>query len=100
MKKTLVISDRFPLPENSGADIRTMNLARYFASLGPVDIAYLSDLRSGPVQAEGAGEDLEKDDIFSGKHCLQKLEYPISLRGRFGISVRGFPYPVREYSKA
>ncbi|MBR0717992.1 glycosyltransferase [Bradyrhizobium liaoningense] len=100
MKKTLVISDRFPLPERSGADIRTMNLARYFASLGPVDIAYLSDLRSGPVQAERADEYLGKDDIFSGKYCLQKLEYPRSLRGRFGISVRGFPYPVREYSNA
>lgn len=100
MKKTLVISDRFPLPERSGADIRTMNLARYFASLGPVDIAYLSDVRAGSVQAEGAEEDLGKDDIFSAKYRLQKLEYPRTLRGRFGISVRGFPYPVREYSKA
>lgn len=95
-----MISDRYPLPEKSGADIRTMNLARYFASLGSVDIAYLSDLRSGPVQAEAAEEDLGQDDIFSGKYCLQKLEYPRTLRGRFGISVRGFPYPVREYSKA
>ncbi|UVO30854.1 glycosyltransferase family 4 protein [Bradyrhizobium arachidis] len=95
-----MISDRFPLPEKSGADIRTMNLARYFASLGPIDIAYLSNLHSGSVHAEGAEEDFEKDDIFSGKYRLQKLEYPSSLRGRFGISVRGFPYPVREYSKA
>lgn len=95
-----MISDRYPLPEKSGADIRTMNLARYFASLGSVDIAYLSHLHSDPAQAKAAEEDLGRDDIFSGKYCLQKLEYPTTLRGRFGISVRGFPYPVREYSKA
>ncbi|MCA1545756.1 glycosyltransferase [Bradyrhizobium sp. BRP19] len=100
MKKTLVISDRYPLPEKFGADIRTMNLARYFAGLGPVDIAYLSDLPSGLRQMAGAGGHLEKDDVFFGKYCLQKLEYPRTLRGRFGMSVRGFPYPVREYSKA
>lgn len=100
MKKTLVISDRYPLPERSGADIRTMNLARYFASLGSVDIAYLSNLHSGSAEAEAAAGELGQDDIFSGKYCLQKLEYPRTLRARFGSLVRGFPYPVTEYSKA
>lgn len=38
--KTLVIAHKYPLPENSGDRIRTMNFARYFSSTGRVDILY------------------------------------------------------------
>jgi glycosyltransferase involved in cell wall biosynthesis len=91
MKKTLIISDSFPLPECCGSHMRTMNLVRYFASLGPVEVAY---------HEKGAREGSEKDEIFSARHWLQKLEYPMSFPGRFGMLIRGFPYPIREYGKA
>ena len=40
MLKTLIIAPFFPLPENSGGNIRTMNFARYFLKRGSVDILY------------------------------------------------------------
>lgn len=40
MTTTLIICPRYPLPELTGADMRTMHFVRYFRQLGPVDIAY------------------------------------------------------------
>ena len=40
MKKTLIICNHYPLPENVGANIRTMNFVRFFLNHGTVDIAY------------------------------------------------------------
>jgi glycosyltransferase involved in cell wall biosynthesis len=38
--KTLVYSDLYPLPENIGTRMRTMNFVRYFKRLGEVDLVY------------------------------------------------------------
>jgi glycosyltransferase involved in cell wall biosynthesis len=38
MLKTLIIAPYYPIPENSGGNIRTMNFARYFLKHGDVDI--------------------------------------------------------------
>lgn len=38
MLKTLITAPYYPLPENSGGNIRTMNFARYFLKHGDVDI--------------------------------------------------------------
>lgn len=40
MKKTLLIVTHHPLPEASGSSMRTMHFVRFFAKLGPVDLAY------------------------------------------------------------
>lgn len=40
--KTLVITYTYPLPENGGEKIRTMNFVRYFKRLGNVDILFYS----------------------------------------------------------
>jgi glycosyltransferase involved in cell wall biosynthesis len=40
MKKTLIICSQYPLPENTGANIRSMNFVHFFKNLGSVDIAY------------------------------------------------------------
>lgn len=45
MKKTLIITNKYPLPEDTGTNIRTMNFARYFKSMGIVDIAHRDLLR-------------------------------------------------------
>lgn len=41
MKKILIICNKYPLPENTGTNIRTMNFVRFFQSLGDIDIAHL-----------------------------------------------------------
>jgi polysaccharide biosynthesis protein PslH len=38
--KTLLYSDLYPLPENIGTRMRTMNFVRYFKKLGEVDLVY------------------------------------------------------------
>lgn len=40
MKKTLIICSHYPLPEATGANMRTMHFVRFFQQLGSVDIAY------------------------------------------------------------
>lgn len=41
--KILVIASQYPLPENGGNRIRTMNFVRYFKKHGDVDLAYYQD---------------------------------------------------------
>lgn len=40
MKKILIISGRYPLPEDNGSSIRTMNFVRFFEKQGHVDLVY------------------------------------------------------------
>jgi glycosyltransferase involved in cell wall biosynthesis len=40
MKKTLLICGHYPLPENNGGSMRTMNFVHFFRKYGRVDIAY------------------------------------------------------------
>ncbi len=42
MTKTLLISPKYPLPEDNGSAIRSMNFVRYFKQYGTVDILCLS----------------------------------------------------------
>lgn len=41
MKRILIICNKYPFPENTGTNIRTMNFVRFFQTLGEIDIAHL-----------------------------------------------------------
>jgi len=87
MKKILIICGRYPLPENTGTSMRTMNFVKYFKTHGSVDIAY-SELPPGAI----AG-----NPIFSEEYFLRQKEYPRLFFGRLLAFLRGQPYPVRVY---
>jgi len=85
MSKYLVICNIYPLPENLGANIRTMNYVRVFEKLGEVDLAYTGgDAQAGPNKG-----------IFSKEYHLKQIEYPNDLSGRAYYAVKGLPYPVK-----
>ena len=50
--KTLLFSDLYPLPENIGTRMRTMNFVRFFKKLGEVDLVYH---RTGSEKNAGKG---------------------------------------------
>lgn len=50
--RTLVFSDLYPLPENIGTRMRTMNFVRFFKKLGEVDLVYH---RTGAENSTGQG---------------------------------------------
>jgi glycosyltransferase involved in cell wall biosynthesis len=88
MKKTIIVCDYYPLPENSGGFIRTMNFARFFKKYGTVDIAYPDeDCGIKPGQS-----------IFSNKYLLGRTDYPLNLINRIGAVLTGRPYPIRAYN--
>ncbi len=89
MKKTLIICSTYPLPENTGANIRTMNFVRFFQNIGPVDIAYSSLLEDG---RPGNG-------IFSGEHYLEKENYPVHRWGWTRALLQRQPYPIRKFKE-
>lgn len=43
--KFLIVTDVYPLPENSGGNIRTMHFARYFRKYGEVDLIHYNKMR-------------------------------------------------------
>jgi len=86
MKKTLVICPEYPLPENSGANIRTMNFVRYFMQFGPIDIAYYRILSK-----------TEKvNSIFLNKYLLEPTDISKSFKRRLisGV-ISGVPIPLK-----
>ncbi len=89
MKKTIVICGVYPLPENTGTNIRTMNFIRFFKQVGSVEIAYIYPSPDGKIE----------NTIFANEYVLQKDTYPKSFLGRFKAVLRGQPYPIRSYSK-
>jgi glycosyltransferase involved in cell wall biosynthesis len=97
MNKTLLICDLYPIPENIGSNMRTMNLVRFFQSYGSVDIAYTTvDVSYTAALADAEG----KKQIFSREYILRKKDYPKSFISRFFMLVKGVPYPIREYDDA
>jgi hypothetical protein len=62
MKKTLIVCEYYPSPQNIGSSIRTLNFARYFRSIGTVDIAYSALFADGKIG----------NQIFSKEYLLEK----------------------------
>ena len=90
MKKTLLICGQYPLPENSGTNIRTMNFVRFFLQYGSVDLAY-SNLR----QIVGV-----ENSVFSHVYNLKIEDYK-NFQGRLIrlLKLREMPSPVINYCK-
>ena len=90
MKKTLIVCGEYPLPENNGSSIRTMNFLRFFKEHGPVDLAY----------SEGAKALEANNKTFRNEYPLRKVDYPERIAGRVRMMLKGLPYPVRRYETA
>jgi glycosyltransferase involved in cell wall biosynthesis len=84
MNLNLVISNGYPLPENSGAKIRTMNYVRVLKKIGRVELCYTSSF----VQSQ------MNSNMFSKEYHLWKKEYPSSVIDRVHFAVWGLPYPI------
>ena len=78
--KSLVIAHKYPLPENSGDRIRTMNFVRYLSRSGRVDVLYFHRGDSGGTPDFSFGEELFVDK-YQGTHgtklsqLYEKLRY-------------------------
>ncbi len=90
--KTLIICSHYPLPENIGSNMRTMNFARFFRKYGTVDIAY-----SNTLHGEGEGGSF----LFSNEYFLRK-ESCGGLQKRLmrWINVRSRPLQIARYDTA
>ena len=90
MKKTLLICGQYPLPENSGTNIRTMNFVRFFLQYGSVDLVY-----SNLMQIVGV-----ENSVFSHVYNLKIEDYK-NFKGRLirFIKMKGMPIPVSNYCK-
>lgn len=91
MKKTLLICGRYPLPEDHGSPMRTMNFARFFMNHGSVDIAYSK-------VSPGARRD---DALFSNGILLKKEEFGKNYKNRVLrlVRLRKIPLPVFEFCR-
>ena len=86
MKRTLLICEKYPLPEKQGSSIRTMNFARFFKNYGPVDVAYSGILPGAKVNK----------DIFSHEFCLENEKVPNIYRW---LRIKWQPVQIIKYSK-
>jgi glycosyltransferase involved in cell wall biosynthesis len=88
MKKTLLICEKYPLPEQFGGGMRTMNFVRFFSAFSQVDIAY-----------QTASPGLKGEDTpFTKEYLLKRNDFPRTNGQHFGRALRGIPYPAVEYS--
>ena len=86
MSATLIICPHYPLPESTGANLRTMHFARYFHRLGPVDIAHILP----------RGDAKETGDLFREVLSLPYLS--LRFRHRFLLGLfSGRPPAVYRY---
>ncbi len=95
---TLIYSDLYPLPENIGTRMRTMNFVRYFKKLGEVDLVYH---RTGAENTSGQGP-------FRKEYRIEKRSAPekngnISRYGDFNERIRRLadrrPWIVADWPK-
>ena len=91
MKKTLLICREYPLPEDHGSSMRTMNFVRFFRNYGTIDIAY----SFVPNNTPGG------DSIFSKEYFLENKGPSKSFK-RLLISgfLKGVPVPVYDIGNA
>lgn len=86
MKKTLLICGHYPLPENIGTNIRTMNIVRFFLQYGSVDIAF----------SHIDPETESNNHIFSNEYCL-KRESSAGYMNYLYRFITGLPLPIHNY---
>ena len=81
--KTLIYASLYPLPENIGTRMRTMNFVRFFNTLGAVDLVYH---RTGSEDQAGNGP-------FRNEFMIEKLDVPEKSGG--GLLDRDFRNRIR-----
>lgn len=90
MKKTLIICGTYPLPENIGTNMRTMNFVRFFRKIGTVDIAYSKTI---------PGE--QKDNLIFSNKIFLKIEGNINDLPNWpskALKMRRMPWPIIKFS--
>jgi glycosyltransferase involved in cell wall biosynthesis len=92
MKKTLVICGRYPLPEDHGSPMRTMNFVRFFKNYGQVDVAY----------SRSSGGEEEGRTVFNNSYYFKKNKLPRKFleRVKRSLSLHRIPLPIEGYDAA
>jgi glycosyltransferase involved in cell wall biosynthesis len=88
LKRTLLICEKYPLPENFGGGMRTMNFVRSLAGISAVEIAY--------CERETAAQ--MPDDPFADGHLLNLAPIPKKYHQHLSKFGKGIPHPIREYT--
>jgi glycosyltransferase involved in cell wall biosynthesis len=81
MKKFLILSEIYPIPENTGMHKRTMLFARYFRKYGDVDIIY---------SKKTSDENLD-NDIFRKEICIERENKNYSRYDEIKYLLLGYP---------
>ena len=91
MEKTLLICDHYPLPENIGMNMRTMNFVRFFRDYGTVDVAY--SIASPGVESG--------NPIFNNEFYLQGENSSKRFQKRLlrWINIKDRPLPISRYNE-
>jgi glycosyltransferase involved in cell wall biosynthesis len=89
MKNSLLICRVYPLPENLGTSIRTMNFVRFFQNYGTVDIAYSYQSTREQVA----------NSPFSNEFLLNNASTSFEKRLINGF-IKGVPVPVHDFHNA
>lgn len=84
MRNNLLICDSYPLPEISGADMRTMHYARALTRLGNLDIAFRSYDQHADLVAS----------IFCHKYHLETIQHPKGALRKMYYNCKNIPYPI------
>jgi glycosyltransferase involved in cell wall biosynthesis len=89
MKKTLLICTHYPLPENIGTSIRTMNFVRFFKKYGSVDIGYSQVLDQNQIG----------NPIFSNEFRLETKNFSNIKTRLINRLITGCPIPIYQFSE-
>lgn len=88
--KILVISNGYPLPEDHGTNMRTMNFVRYFQKYGSIDLAYK---KQKPLNCNST-------NVFSREHYIEQRQTARgdrnSLKKRLSRFLRRLPWYIDE----
>ncbi|MEW6600604.1 MAG: glycosyltransferase [Nitrospirota bacterium] len=87
MKKTLLICGHYPLPENIGSNMRTMNFVRFFLKYGTIDIAF-SHVSKGVETG---------NPPFSNEIFLRRKYFSNKFIGSFTRFVKRLPVPIYRF---
>jgi polysaccharide biosynthesis protein PslH len=89
VKRTLLICEKYPLPEHFGGGMRTMHFVRFFSGSSEIDIAYSGSREVGS----------EQNNPFSKEYLLELMPIQQGYRQHLRKFGRRIPHPIREYAE-
>ena len=94
MKKILLVSEQYPMPDNSGTNQRTMCFARSFSEIACVDLVYSNGNKNGHTV----------DDLFKNEFRIAKGKEQLNSKEQISLLLKGIPWCIqsrysREYEK-